>query len=186
MGRSRQALPSVDVSGREAAAEGGGPAREDRAWPFEMRPKDAPPRQIVAPSADIIKDPAFALRREEFEQHLVRRNEANERKFAERTAELEKTFEAKVKARVEARFVREDAHDRVFTEAQFMDTWRCLHPDSRKTASDKALARAFRLLQAARKRLVFAEDKAKAKAEAKAKAATPEPPEGEPPGGALS
>ena len=124
-----------------------------RAWPLEMRPKDAPPRQIADPPADLIKDPAFALRREEFEQWLVRRREALEHRHAAREAELAKAVEAKVKARVEARFAREDAHGRVFTEAQFMDIWRCLHPDSRKTASDKALARAFGLFQAARKRL---------------------------------
>ena len=107
---------------------------------LERRPKDVPPRQIVDPGPDLKDDPAFALRREEFEQWLTRRKEELEMTFAAKV-------EAKVKARVEARFVREDAHGRVFTEAQFMDIWRCLHPDSRKTASDKALARAFRLLQ---------------------------------------
>jgi flagellar biosynthesis/type III secretory pathway protein FliH len=47
-------------------------------------------------------DPAFALRREEFEQWLVRRKEALEHQFAERKAELEKGFEDRAKARVEA------------------------------------------------------------------------------------
>lgn len=48
-----------------------------RYWPLPetlgRRPKDVAPRQIVEPPADVTGDPAFALRKEEFEQWLVRR-----------------------------------------------------------------------------------------------------------------
>ena len=112
---------------------------------LERRPKDVAPRQILDPVAD---DPAFALRREEFEQWLTRRKEALE-------ADLAKSFEADVKKRVEARFAKEDARGRVFTERQFMIIWRCLHTDGRKSTSDEDLTVAFRILESARKRLVI-------------------------------
>lgn len=67
---------------------------------IERRPKDVPPRQFVDPAAD---DPAFALRKEEFEQWLVRRREGLELQFQAREAELKKAFDDKVKARIEAR-----------------------------------------------------------------------------------
>jgi hypothetical protein len=80
------------------------PFVEHRYWPppevLERRPKDVPPRQIVNPGADLTGDPAFALRREEFEQHLVRRKEALELKYAAREKELKDTFEPRIKARV--------------------------------------------------------------------------------------
>ena len=123
-----------------------------RYWPvpetLKRRPKDVAPRQIVEPTADLISDPTFALRREEFEQWLVRRKEALE-------ADLAKSFEAQVKKRVEARFAKEDARGWVFTEHQFMIIWRCLHTDSRKSTSDEDLTLAFRILESARKRLVI-------------------------------
>ena len=70
----------------------------------ERRPKDVPPMRFVTPPAN---DPDFALRREEFEQWLVRRKEALEADFAKRTVELEKAFDAKVKTKVEAQRVRD-------------------------------------------------------------------------------
>ena len=41
-------------------------------WPMEKRPKDGPPLRIINPAAN---EPDFALRKEEFEQWLVRRRE---------------------------------------------------------------------------------------------------------------
>jgi hypothetical protein len=70
---------------------------------LERRPKDVAPRQIVEPTADLISDPTFALRREEFEQWLVRRKEALEHQFKAREDELAKSFEIKVKARIKQR-----------------------------------------------------------------------------------
>jgi hypothetical protein len=75
------------------------PVEKYRYWPLpDKLPKAPVRREFVDPPMD---DPAFALRKEEFEQWLVRRKEALEHQFAERKAELEKGFEAKVKARVE-------------------------------------------------------------------------------------
>jgi hypothetical protein len=63
-------------------------------WPLpdtlERRPKAAPPRQIVEPGADLTGAPAFALRKEEFEQSLVWRKEELETHFANREVELKK------------------------------------------------------------------------------------------------
>ena len=67
---------------------------------FTKRPEHVGPQQLTSPSADIRNDPAFALRREEFEQWLARRKETLEDDFAKRKAELEKGFEDKVKERV--------------------------------------------------------------------------------------
>jgi hypothetical protein len=94
-----------------------------RVWPlsFERRPKDIDPLQIQNPD---VNDPAFALRKEEFEQWLVRRKEQFETKFQARQEELEKSFDAKVKARIEAQLAKEETRGRVFTEAQFKSIWR--------------------------------------------------------------
>ena len=141
-----------------------------RVWPLpetlERRPKDVPEKRIVNPDAN---DPDFALRKEEFEQWLVRRKEALEARYAEKDAERKKAFDAKVRERVEVRMAKEDANGRVFTEAQFMNVWRCLHSDSRNSLSDKALDRAFMLFNGARKRLVYEFD-------AKGKKVAAEPP----------
>lgn len=151
---------------------------EDRTLPLpdvrEMRPKDMAPFRIVEPAAELTRDPAFALRREEFEQWLVRRKEAFERKLQAR--EDAKSIEAKVKARFEARMAREEARGRAFTEAQFKRIRSCLHLDDRKTASDEAVFNAFLLFGDKRDRLVL-KDRAKAEAKAKARAATPHPPQ---------
>lgn len=78
------------------------------------RPKDVPPqRWTVNPGADVTSDPAFALRKEEFEQWLVMRKEALEHRYAEREAELTKSFNAKVKKAVEAELAKEDRPGRV-------------------------------------------------------------------------
>ena len=66
--------------------------------------------RFVTPPAN---DPDFALRREEFEQWLVRRKEALEADFAKRTVELEKAFDAKVKTKVEAQRVRDGRLGRI-------------------------------------------------------------------------
>jgi hypothetical protein len=173
------------------------PKAEDRpatrwAWPipdvWERRPKDVPPRQIADPGADLTGDPAFALRKEEFEQWLVRRKEVLEMRYAAKQDELAKSFEAKVKARVEARMAKENANGRVFTKKQFMAIVRCLHNDRRKAASAEDLDAAFGLFWGARDRLMYVMDKKGKKMPFTPPVAPdPEPPqEGGPSAGALS
>ena len=94
------------------------PFVQHRYWPLpetlpERRPKSVPLRQIVDPAADLASDPAFALRKEEFEQWLVRRREALRMRYAAREDELKKTFDAKVRAKVEAEMAREDRPGRI-------------------------------------------------------------------------
>jgi hypothetical protein len=119
---------------------------------FEPRPEGVAPRQFVEPATDLTGDQVFALRREEFEQWLVRRKEALENGFGVRARPA---FEAEVKTRVEARMAELEARGRVFTEQEFTSIQRCLHPDSRRTASEKALTTAFQLFEGARNRLVL-------------------------------
>ncbi len=98
--------------------------------------RDARKAWLVDPSEDTTRDPAFVLRREEFEQWLVRRREALEFSYLAREAERAKGFEAKVKARVEAETAKHDAR-RVFTPSQFMSIWRVLHPDAARARATR-------------------------------------------------
>ena len=136
-------------------------------WPMEKRPKDAPPKRIVNPPAN---DPAFALRKEEFEQWLVRRRETLEQEFIDRKAELEKGFEAKVKARVEAEMAKVDKRGRALTNAEWLNLATFFHVDRRKHMTEQDWNRAFSEFMSVRDRVVV-KDKTKA-----AKAAAPEPP----------
>ena len=76
-------------------------------------------------------------------------------------AEFEPRVQAEVKLRVQAenRLAREmaddaqrvlDAHNGVFDRADYAVIRSCLHPDSRGSASDAKLAKAFRLVNEAR------------------------------------
>ena len=145
------------------------PRAEDRAfnkdkyWPvpetLERRPKDVPPRQIVDPGADLTSDPAFALRREEFEQWMVRRRESLELKYAAREKELNDTFEPRIKARVkkavDARMAKEWMHYSPLTQTQLKTLLTVLHPDTREGATEAQKDSAARILLHTRSRLVF-------------------------------
>ena len=145
------------------------PRAEDRAfnkdkyWPvpetLERRPKDVPPRQIVNPGADLTSDPAFALRREEFEQWMVRRRESLELKYAAREKELYDTFEPRIKARVkkavDARMAKEWMHYSPLTQTQLKTLLTVLHPDTREGATEAQKDSAARILLHTRSRLVF-------------------------------
>jgi hypothetical protein len=143
------------------------PKAEDRPfdrrdWPFKIRgarPKETGPRQIVGLSKEAQNDPAFALRREEFEQWLVRRKEELEAKYMAREIERDTMFDAKLKAAVETRIAKEAGRGRVFTEKQFNAIVRVLHADSRKSASEKDLNAAFDLVWKARDRLIVRDKK---------------------------
>jgi hypothetical protein len=134
-----------------------------RYWPvpetLERRPKDVAPRQIVEPTADLISDPTFALRREEFEQWLVRRKEALEHQFKAREDELAKSFEIRVKARIKTAVERRMQKERLYfsplTEAQLKTLLIVLHPDTRDKATTAQKDHAATILLHARSRLVF-------------------------------
>ena len=157
------------------------PVSYQRAWPLHIhsikRPKEVGKPNLVSPGAEVINDPAFALRREEFEQWLVRRREDLERHFMARRVEEGDKIEARIKDRVE----REIAKGRVFSEKQFNAIVRVLHPDSRKAASEEDLNAAFDLIWTKRDILVVgAALKAKMKAK-HAAAAAQAAAEGKPP-----
>jgi hypothetical protein len=158
--------------------------------PLERRPKDVAPRQIVEPGADVTGDPAFALRREEFEQWLIRRKEALEAKYQLREDELKKAFDAKVREKVEAQLAREDRPGRIgeFRRlATKLATY--FHTDKRERMNDQDWDRAFSEFMSLRNLIIPPKSKGK-----KGKATSPvtpdpapEPPQEErPPAGALS
>jgi hypothetical protein len=137
------------------------PVAKHRYWPLPLdrRPNDVPPRQIVDPDADLTTDPAFALRREEFEQWLVRRKETLEHQFTAREKELNDTFEPRIKARVkkavEAQMAKERMYSSPFTEAQLKTLLIVTHPDTREKATTAQKDSAARIILHSRSRLVF-------------------------------
>jgi hypothetical protein len=133
------------------------PLAKHRYWPLpdnlsERRPKDVASRQIVAPAADVINDPVFALRKEEFEQWLVTRREALEAKYV---AEHEPRIKALVKAAVERRMAKERIYSAPLTAAQLKTLLTVLHPDTRDQATMAQKDSAARILLHTRSRLVF-------------------------------
>ena len=94
-----------------------------------------PEKQVVAPSADLKNDPAFALRQEEFEQWLAQRKEALEYKFQARENELKKAFDAKVRDAVRTEMAKVDKRGRAFTKKQFMAIVHVLHKDREKAVT---------------------------------------------------
>ena len=169
------------------------PVKEHRYWPLpetiEYRPKKAEQRQaarqIVDPAAD---DPAFALRKEEFEQWLVRRREALEAKYAAREKELNDTFELRIKARVkkavDTRMAKEKLYSSPLTEAQLKTLLIVLHPDTRDKATMAQKDSAARILVHTRSRLVF-KDRDKGSTYIPSDPAPEPPQEGSPSTGAL-
>ena len=179
------------------------PVKEFRYWPLpetlpERRPKDVPPKDIVDPVTD---DPAFALRKEEFEQWLVRRREALEYKFKAREDELKKAFDAKVRDRVKAETaglekwtkVRDEAKAELakiskhgLTNTEWLKLAGYFHLDTRSKMKERDWDRAFSKFMSVRDRVV-AKDKTKDKTQPVTPDPAPEQPqEGSPSTGALS
>lgn len=185
MAAQGQARPACDVSCREAAAQGGRPTVRAAPLPIpetrERRPKDVPPRQIVEPGANLTSDPAFTLRKEEFEQWLVRRKEALELKFQAREAELKKAFDAKVRDKANAEIAKLDS--RRLTNAEWVKLASYFHTDKGKSMTERDWDRAFANFMRVRDRVVV-KDKRKGKTPPVTPDPAPEP--GGPSAGALS
>ena len=167
------------------------PVNHLRAWPLRFysirRPKGSY-REIIDPQPN---DPAFAIRKEEFEQWFVRRREALEHLYEAKDAERKKAFDAKVRERVEAQLEKEERQSQRLTDAQFMKIATCFHIDKRKHMTERDWDRTFAMFMNLRKLVVIKPKAKKPKGKASPGGSAPDPapdspPKDEPPAGALS